>query len=631
MAVKDYLLVFQPSGKRGHVQEGKTVMEAAQMLGEDIYSICGRRQLCGKCKVRIEEGSFAGMGLSSGQEHLSPPTEKELEHLGEAAITQGYRLACTAAITGELLIFIPEESRAKKQVVAKTTTQKATLLKPAVRKYYAQLEPPALEDPKGDWERLSEGLAQSFGLTKLDIDYQVLLSLSDVLRRGDWKVTATVWKEREVIKVEPGLAEKSFGLAIDIGTTTLAGYLCDLSTGQVLVEAAELNPQVSYGEDVISRITYATSSPGGLERLNSAVMEALNKLASRLAGEAGIATEDIIDVTVVGNTAMHHLFLKLNPQHLGSSPFTPVLHQPLEIKARDLGLKVNPAANMYILPIEAGFVGADNVAVLLAEEPYSQDEMVLLIDIGTNGELVLGNRQRLISASCATGPAFEGAQIKFGMRAAPGAIEKVIIDRQTGELKFKVVGEERWSDQKPQIKARGICGSGIIDVVAEMLHIGIIKPNGAFNKDIKAPRLLRDPEQLEFILAWPEETALGRELTITQKDIRAVQLAKGALLAGAKIIMEKLGIKQADKVILAGAFGLYIDKEKAMKIGLFPDCKLESVHSIGNAAGEGARLALLSLKKRREAAKIARGVEYVELTTEPGFSEEFIRSLNFPQ
>lgn len=628
--IAEYLVVFQPSGKRGHIQEGKTLLEAAQTLGEDLYSICGGRQTCGKCKVRVEEGSFTSLGISSGQEHLSPPTEKEVEHLGEAAITGGYRLACAATIAGDLLISVPEESRLSKEVMAKTSTHRAIPLKPALRKCYVELSPPTLEDPGGDWERLSAEMARSFGLADLDIDYQALLSLSDVLRRGDWKVTATVWMERQVIKVEPGLVDKSLGLAIDIGTTTLAGYLCDLNTGQIVATAATLNPQVSYGEDVISRIAYTVDYPGGLEQLNATVIESLNDLALGLASEAGVVAEDIVDVTVVGNTAMHHLFIKLDPQYLGQSPFAPVLHRPLDIKARDLGLKIHPAANVYILPIEAGFVGADNVAVLIAEEPYNQNEMVLIIDIGTNGELVLGNRERLVSASCATGPAFEGAHIRFGMRAAPGAIERVAIEPQTCDARFKVVGDERWSHQTPQIRARGICGSGIIDAIAEMLRAGIIKPSGAFNRNVSTSRMLRNREQPEFVIAWPDETTLGREITISQGDVRAVQLAKGALLSGATVMMDKLGIERVDKVIMAGAFGLHIDKEKAMTIGLFPDCELDRVYSVGNAAGEGARLALLSVDKRRQAAEIARRVEYVELSLESSFAEKFVRALTFP-
>lgn len=628
--IAEYLVVFQPSGKRGHIQEGKTLLEAAQTLGEDLYSICGGRQTCGKCKVRVEEGSFTSLGISSGQEHLSPPTEKEMEHLGEAAITGGYRLACAATIAGDLLISVPEESRLSKEVVAKTSTHRAIPLKPGLRKCYVELSPPSLEDPRGDWERLSAEMARSFGLADLDIDYQALLSLSDVLRRGDWKVTATVWMERQVIKVEPGLVDKSLGLAIDIGTTTLAGYLCDLNTGQIVATAATLNPQVSYGEDVISRIAYTVDYPGGLEQLNATVIESLNDLALGLASEAGVVAEDIVDVTVVGNTAMHHLFIKLDPQYLGQSPFAPVLHRPLDIKARDLGLKIHPAANVYILPIEAGFVGADNVAVLIAEEPYNQNEMVLIIDIGTNGELVLGNRERLVSASCATGPAFEGAHIRFGMRAAPGAIERVAIEPQTCDVRFKVVGDERWSHQTPQIRARGICGSGIIDAIAEMLRAGIIKPSGAFNRNVSTLRMLRNREQPEFVIAWPDETTLGREITISQGDVRAVQLAKGALLSGATVMMDKLGIERVDKVIMAGAFGLHIDKEKAMTIGLFPDCELDRVYSVGNAAGEGARLALLSVDKRRQAAEIARRVEYVELSLESSFAEKFVRALTFP-
>ncbi|HEX78018.1 MAG TPA: DUF4445 domain-containing protein [Dehalococcoidia bacterium] len=625
-----HLVVFQPSGKRGRIRRGSSILEAARGLGVDLETICGGRQTCGKCRVRVEEGSRSALGISSGRRHLSPPTEREWELLGEMAIAQGYRLACAATIQGDLHLFVPEGSRAVRQVVPKTTIQRAIPLKPALRRCYVELPPPSLEDPRGDWERLSQELGRNFGLAGLDIDYQVLGRLAQELRSGDWKVTVTVWHDREVVKVEPGLVDKSYGLALDIGTTTLAGYLCDLSSGQVMAAGAALNPQVSYGEDVVSRIAYAMETPQGLDRLHDVVVEALNDMVRNLVGEVGLAAEDISEVTVVGNTAMHHLFLRLDPRHLGRIPFAPTLHRPLDIKARDLGLRVHPAANVHVLPIEAGFVGADNVAVLIAEEPYNQEEMALIVDIGTNGELVLGNRQRLLSASCATGPAFEGAHIRFGMRAAPGAIEKVSIDPHSLEVGFKVVGEERWSGERPEVKARGICGSGIIDAVAEMLKAGIIKPNGTFNRDISSPRLLLGGTEPEFVIARAQESALGREITVSQGDVRAVQLAKGALYSGARVLMAKLGIQRVDKVVLAGSFGLSIDREKALTLGLFPYCEPERVHCVGNAAGEGARLALINVDKRREAAEVARWVEYVELTLEPSFPEEFAAAMAFP-
>jgi uncharacterized 2Fe-2S/4Fe-4S cluster protein (DUF4445 family) len=450
------------------------------------------------------------------------------------------------------------------------------------------------------------------------------------VREGGWKVTVSVWKNKEIIGVEPGHVPGGYGLAVDIGSTTVAGYLCDLTTGAVLATDAMMNPQVAYGEDVMSRIGYAIKGKDGLKQLNRAIINGLNQLAGRAAAKAGIRRSEITDMAVVGNTCMHHLFLNINPLYLGKAPFAPSVHHSLDIKARDLGLRIAPGAYVHVLPIEAGFVGADNVGVLIAEEPYNQDEMLLIIDIGTNGELILGNRKRLLSSSCATGPAFEGAEIRHGMRASPGAIERVKIDPQTWEVEFRVIGNERWNTETRKIDARGICGSGIFDVAAHMFLAGIIDKGGRFPSVKKSPRLRQGEKEPEFVIAWTKETAIGRDIVICQKDIRAIQLAKGAMYAGARIMMNKMGVEKIDKVILAGAFGSYIDKMSAAVIGLFPDCDPERVYAVGNAAGDGARIALLNVDKRKEADVMARQVEYVELTVEPDFNKIFTQSLIFP-
>jgi uncharacterized 2Fe-2S/4Fe-4S cluster protein (DUF4445 family) len=353
-------------------------------------------------------------------------------------------------------------------------------------------------------------------------------------------------------------------------------------------------------------------------------------LVGHLARASRLHPEDILELTVVGNTAMHHLFLKINPENVGVSPFPPALHRSIDIKARDLGIKVHPSSNVHILPVEAGFVGADNVGVLIAEEPYRQDEMALVIDIGTNGELVMGNRNILISSSCATGPALEGAHIKFGMRAAPGAIERIKIHPETMDVDFKVIGQEQWNSELKIRRAKGICGSGIIDGMAELFRVGIIDKSGRFIKESPSPRLRITNEKREFVIAWKEETSIGKEITITQQDVRSVQLAKGALYAGAKLMMKRLGIEMLDKVILAGAFGSYIDPKEAMILGMFPDCDLKKVFAVGNAAGDGARIALLDRDKRAEADKIAREVEYIELTIEAEFQNEFMEAMQIP-
>jgi len=594
-----HLLIFQPSGRRGYIDEGKTIKEASQGLGVELESICGGKATCGKCKVTIQ----SGMG------NLSPMEDGERKLLTRHQERDGYRLACVARIYGDVLVFVPEESRAGKQMVRKSVTERAIEIKPAVRKYYVELVPAALEQPQGDWERLQAELNSSFDLDHLTIDYQVLLSLQEVI---------------------PGLVDRGYGLAVDIGTSTVAGYLCDLSSGEVVATDAMVNPQVIYGEDVMSRIAYAISNKDGLRDMNQTIVKCLNQIAGRVALQAGMKRHGILDMTVVGNTCMHHLFLSIDPQYLGRAPFPPSIHHSLDVKGRDLGLKISPGAYVHVLPIEAGFVGADNVGVLIAEEPDKQDEMVLTIDIGTNGELVLGNRAKLVSCSCATGPAFEGGHIKYGMRAAPGAIEKVEIDPDSKEARFKVIGNAEWNTDLEAVKAKGICGSGIIDAIAQMFKAGILLRNGRFNTDLETPRLRVAEEGPEFVIAWADDTSINQDIIICQDDVGAVQLAKGAMYAGAKLLMRRLAVDRLDKVVLAGAFGSYIDRESAATIGLFPDCALENIYAVGNAAGDGARIALLNVDKRREGNEIARQVEYIELTVESDFERQFAQAMYFP-
>jgi uncharacterized 2Fe-2S/4Fe-4S cluster protein (DUF4445 family) len=439
-----------------------------------------------------------------------------------------------------------------------------------------------------------------------------------------------------MVKVEPGFVESSVGLAIDVGTTTVAAYLSDLVTGKVLNTESMMNPQVPYGEDVMSRITYAMTNERGLEVMQKALIDGLNELIDKLTADLRVNGAKgggaIVDMTIVFNTAMHHIFLGFNPTYIGRAPFIPAIQNDLNIKARDMGIDINQSSYIHVLPIEAGFVGADNVGVLIAEEPYKiVDENVLIIDIGTNGELLLGNRDAICSTSCATGPAFEGAQIKFGMRAAPGAIEKVRIDPETRDPVFKVIGKADWHTHIEKVEAKGICGSAIIDVVAEMFKAGIIDKSGRFAKDLSTPRVRRDAEgKPEYVLAWADETSIGTDITVTQGDVRALQLAKGALYAGAKLMMKKMGIEKLDKVVLAGAFGSYIDKEAAMTLGMFPDCAIDNVYAVGNAAGDGALMALLNTGKREEARREARALEFVEIAVAPGFEKEFMQAMHIP-
>ncbi len=1121
------MVIFQPSGRRGFIPKGKTLKEASIALGVDIEGICGEKAICGKCKVRVEQGIFEKYGVESSLDHLSPMSQTERKFFSLQQERGGYRLACQAQILDDIIVFVPEESRMGKQVVRKAAKEINIELKPAVKKYYVELPKATLEDTRGDWERLTTELEKQYGLKNLTIDYQVLVTLQEVVRQGDWKVTVSVWHDREVIKVEPGNVKRAFGLAVDVGTTTVAGYLCDLTNGKLVATASMMNPQVIYGEDVMSRISYTMTNPDGLEHMNQAILDGLNGIVEEATAIAGIKRTDILDMTIVGNTCMHHLFLNIDPRNIGRAPFAPSLHHSLDIKARDwglkllpeavtveiggyppcqvacpagisgqdflyyiaqgkfeealeeirrampfpgvcgrvcthpcevecergkvdqplsiralhrfvadhelrngrkraapiektkeeriaiigsgpaglscayelvrrgypvtvfesapkpggmlrygipdyrlpkevldeeigyieelgveiktnhpvqslkevfdqgykaiflatgawksqrmgipneeskgvihgleflkkvnsgekvevgrrvavvgggnaaidaarvarrlgaeevliiyrrsqnempairteiseaekegvkfhflaspimalandgklngiqcirmelgepdesgrptpipiqgsdfhidvdqliiavgqaidqrmfvnelqytksgtilvdpitlktnidgvfaggdavlgpadvisavsagqegaisielylsgvdlvkgrpakkkkiedvpkegiekeerkplfliepekrtgfeevelgfadrveiaieeskrclncsvyaekgrpeakisrdIGIKIAPGAYVHVLPIEAGFVGADNVGVLIAEEPYNQDSIELIIDIGTNGELVLGNRQKLISSSCATGPAFEGAEIRFGMRAAPGAIEKIEIDPETKEVRFKVIDKEGWNTELEEVGAKGICGSGIIDIVPQLFLAGIIDKTGRFNKNLNTPRYREVNGQPEFVIAWANETSIGQDIVICQDDIRAIQLAKGAMYAGAKIMMRALGVEKIDKVILAGAFGSYIDKTSAALLGLFPDCDPKNVYSVGNAAGDGARMALLNVDKRKEADWIARRVEYLELTLEPGFDKIFAQAMWIP-
>ncbi len=1123
-----YLVIFQPSGSRGYIEGGKTLKEASVQLGVDLEGVCGEQAICGTCKVRLEQGDFEKYGIRSSKENLSPMTPSERKFFNLRQEEQGYRLSCQARVQGDVVIFVPEESRMGKQVVRKAPREIQIELKPAVRKYPVEMVKATLEDNLGDWERLRNHLEQQHQVRPSAIDYQALLDLQNTVREGEWKLTVSVWQDREVIKVEPGRVERAYGMAIDVGTSTVAGYLCDLIDGKVLTTASMMNPQVVYGEDVMSRISYTMTNPEGLEILNKAILDGLNGVIAEAASTAGIKRQDIVDLTLVGNTCMHHIFLNIDPRYIGRSPFPPALHHSLDIKARDFGLRIapeaeaadtgryapcrvacpaglnvqdflyltaqrryadalelvrlsypfagvcgrvcnhpcetacergkvdealsiraahrfladfelragrsgapppepskehriaivgsgpaglacaydligrgypvtvfeaterpggmlrygipeyrlprdildeeirfieelgveirtktavsrledlfeqghkavfvatgawqsrklglpgeeaqgvmpalsllravnqgekvelgkrvavigggsvavdaarlsrrlgaeevhlvclestdltcadrmpaqdqeiaqaaeegvlihpslgvariltqdgrvagletvqcvsvlnpegrfapsfgegpaptlevdtiivgigqepdsrlfpglergpggtirvdeitfatsmegvfaggdaasgpadviraiaagkaaavsielylagmdlrearpaplkpveeipkegvrqeprqaapllevenrtgfeevelglqeeavtkesmrclhcaiyaekeaselteargtgiriSPGAYVHVLPIEAGFVGADNVGVLIAEEPYRKEEVALIIDIGTNGELILGNRTKLVSASCATGPAFEGAELKFGMRAAPGAIEKIEIDPETKEARFKVIGGERWNTELEEVGAKGICGSGIIDAIPQLFLAGIIDKTGRFRKDLQTPRLRDNQGQLEYVVAWARETSIGQDVVVTQDDIRAIQLGKAAMYAGSKILMQTYGVDRVDKVILAGAFGSFIDKQSAALLGMFPDCEPEKLYSVGNAAGDGARMALLNLDKRREADEYARQVDYIELTVVPAFEKIFAQSMWLP-
>jgi uncharacterized 2Fe-2S/4Fe-4S cluster protein (DUF4445 family) len=666
------MIIFQPSGRRGEVSKGINLIEASRLLGVDIEALCGEKKVCGKCVVRIEEGHFEKFGVTSTIKNVSEWKEEEAKFINEARREKGFRLGCMAEVKGDLLVFVPEESRAGKQVVSKAARDIHIDHNPAVKLYYVEVDPPTFEEPTGDFERICKALERDYSLNNLTIDIFTLRVLPNALRDGNWKVTVSVWNEKEVIRIRPGKAENTYGLAIDVGTTTVAAYFCNLATMEVVDTVSMMNPQCKYGEDVMARITFHMTSEDGLKRMSDDIIEGLNELIDQAIANTypptkkkkkkkgeevsdavvdvpevvevpvegktylRLTREDIEDITIGFNTAMHHILLGLNPEYVGMAPFPPVIHHSMDIKARDLGVKINPSAYMFVLPNEAGFVGADNVGVLIAEEPYKHEENQLIIDIGTNGELVLGNRHKLISSSCATGPALEGAQLSFGMRAAPGAIERIEIDPETKEVNYKVIGRDAWRkfSEPKEMKAKGICGSGILDVLAELYRAGIITKSGVFNKkalqDVPRFRINPDNRQPEFVLAWAEESSIEKDIVISQKDVRQIQLAKGALYAGCKLMVMRMGLEKVDKVKIAGAFGTHVDRTKALIMGLFPDCEIEMIQGVGNAAGDGCRAALLNVKKRVEANWCARNVEYIELTVEPTFQKEFMEAMQLP-
>jgi len=644
-------IILQPSGRRGQVEAGTSVRTAARELGVEIESICAENATCGKCMILVEEGRFEKYNLESKRENLSPVDTAELAYLErrpKLLKDKGWeigqvRLSCQCKIQGDVLINVPEESRGNKQIVRKTAKERHIEVKPSIRKYLVSMSPPTLERPIADWERLAKGLETSMGLVRgseeklprwyeLTIDYACLRTLSKTLRDSKWNVTVSVWNDKEVIAVQPGYHEDSYGAAVDIGSTTVALYLCNLRTGELVAAESEMNPQIVYGEDVMSRIQYTIEHEDGLEKLHKAIISTLNKLLKEAAKTAGINMDEILEMVLVGNSTMHHILLNLHPKDLGLAPFVPVIHESVDVKARELGLQINASGNIHVLPTIASFVGADTSAVILAEEPHKQDENWLLIDVGTNAELVLGNRKRLVCTSTPTGPALEGAHVEYGMRAAPGAMERVHIDEKTLEPKYKVIGVDGWNTDHAEFtgQVKGICGSAIIDAVAELFRAEIIDSRGKFKKELSSNRVRKGESGWEYVIAWKDETSIGRDIPITQQDVRQIQLAKAALFTAARTLLKRFGLQDPDKVILAGGFGSYIDKEKAMLIGLIPDCELDNVYAVGNAAGDGARIALLNVEKRNEIDAVTRKVERFELPTDPEFQNQFMLATSFP-
>lgn len=627
-----------PSGRRGRFPIGTPVLDAARQLGVYVESVCGGRATCGRCQVEVQEGSFAKHKIVSSDGHISPKGPKEERYERVRGLPERRRLACSATIQGDLVIDVPQDTVINAQVVRKAADTRAIERDAAIRMCYVEIDEPDMHRPLGDFDRLRAALIKDWGLKSLDFDFQVLPTVQAVLRQGGWSATAAIQRDAEtetarVIGLWPGLKNEAYGLACDIGSTTIAMHLVSLLSGRVAASAGASNPQIRFGEDLMSRVSYVMMNPDGREAMTAAVREAVSELVDRVCAEGGVKREDILDTVFVGNPIMHHLFLGIDPTELGGAPFALAVSGAVHGRAGDVGLRLNPGARLYMLPCIAGHVGADAAAATLAEGPHRQDEMMLLVDVGTNAEIVLGNRARVVAASSPTGPAFEGAEISGGQRAAPGAIERVRIDPETLEPRYRVIGSELWSDEPgfgESVQATGvtgICGSGIIEVVAEMYLTGIISEDGVVDGGLAArsPRIVRNGRTFSYALKEGEPSII-----VTQNDVRAIQLAKAALYAGIRLLMEKQGATQVDTIRFAGAFGSFIDPKYAMVLGLIPDCDLAKVSAVGNAAGAGARMALLNRGYRREIERTVARIEKIETALEPRFQQLFVDAMALP-
>ncbi len=622
------MIVFMPSGKRGRFPRGTAVLEAARSLGVDVDSVCGGRALCGRCQVEVAEGDFAKHGINSMKDNVTPQGEAEGQYGERRGLDEGRRLSCQAKLEADVVIDVPASSQVHHQVVRKPHEDHDITIDPVVHAYFAEVPQPTLHEALGDLERLQLVLRADWELQDLCCESSVLRGLQQALADGKRQVTVAVRNRNRMIAVWPGFKERLYGIAFDVGSTTIAAHLCDLASGEVVASAGKMNPQIRYGEDLMSRVSYIMMNPGGEENLVSVVRRAMNELIIEVTEQVDADVTDVVEITVVGNPIMQHLVLGISPVELGTAPFALATDSSVDVRAAEIGININAGGHVYALPCIAGHVGADAAGVLLAEAPHKHDGVSLIVDVGTNAELLLGNRERLLAASSPTGPAFEGAQISSGQRAAPGAIERVRIDRDTLEPRFKVIGCEHWSDE-PQFaeevkQVTGICGSGIIEVIAEMFLAGIISADGKI-KASDSERVVEDGRTLAYVLHDGDP-----QIRILQNDVRAIQLAKAALHAGAKLLMDHFGVEKVDRIRLAGAFGAHIDVKFAMVLGLIPECDLDEVSSAGNAAGTGARIALLDRKSRARIEQQVRDVEKIETAVEPRFQEHFVAAMAIP-
>ncbi len=640
----DPLVVFTPSGKRGHFPVGTPILTAARQLGVDLDSVCGGRGICSKCQITPSYGEFPKHGVTVSEDALSEWNAVEQRYDDKRGLKPGRRLGCQASVQGDVVIDVPPESQVHRQVVRKAAAARAITMDPATRLYFVVVEEPDMHSPTGDLERLERALREQWKIDAITADLSLMSKLQPVLRKGKWEVTVAVHKGLKdnvarIVEIWPGLHEHGlYGLAIDLGSTTIAAHLTDLETGEVKASSGLMNPQIRFGEDLMSRVSYAMMNPGGDKEMTRAVREAINDLTTSIADEAGIDAALIVETVFVCNPVMHHLLLGLDPVELGQAPFALATSESMSLPAHEMDLTtMNPRAQVYILPCIAGHVGADCAAVALSEEPGKSDDLVLIVDVGTNAEILLGNTHRVLACSSPTGPAFEGAQISSGQRAAPGAIERIEIDPVTKEPRFRVIGSEKWSNDEgfdqdiATTGITGICGSGIIEAVAEMRIAGLLDESGLIGSAAQTgtPRCVPEGRTNSYLIHDASAEG-GPRITVTQGDIRAIQLAKSALYAGARLLMDEMEVDRVDRVVLAGAFGAHISTKHAMVLGMIPDAPLEKVSSAGNAAGTGARIALCNIGSRAEIERVVREITKVETAIEPKFQDHFVAANAIP-
>ena len=641
---QDPLVVFTPSGKRGQFPKGTPVLTAARQLGVDLDSVCGGRGICSKCQITPSYGEFPKHGVTAVDGALSDWNAVEQRYDDKRGLTKCRRLGCQAKIEGDIVIDVPAESQVHKQVVRKAASDRVIEMDPATKLYFIEVAEPDMHEPSGDLERLNEALKSQWGLEEVSADLRVMRKLQPALRKGKWQITAAVFQDHKagkgrILEVWPGLHEDGiFGLAIDLGSTTIAAHLTDLRSGAVVASSGLMNPQIRFGEDLMSRVSYAMMNPGGDLEMTAAVREAMNTLIAEIANEAGIDRDLIVEIVFVCNPVMHHLLLGIDPVELGQAPFALATSEALTLAAQELDItSTNGSARVFILPCIAGHVGADAAAVALSEEPGQSEDLVLVVDVGTNAEILLGDQTRVLACSSPTGPAFEGAQISSGQRAAPGAIEKIEIDPESKDPRFCVIGCDLWSDEPGFDSATavsgitGICGSGIIEAVAELRMAGLMDDSGLLGSAdaTGTPRMIPDGRTHSYVVHDASATG-GPVISVTQGDIRAIQLAKSALYAGARLLMDEMGVDKVDRVVLAGAFGAHISSKHAMVLGMIPDVPLDKVFSAGNAAGTGARIALCNKKARTDIERIVREIVKVETAIEPKFQEHFVAANAIP-